>query len=277
MRRFVALRMSAGQGFPLSMVDARGRALTLAAAPKRVISLVPSLTELLADLGLDDAVVGVTRYCIHPTGWNTRKGVVGGTKDVKPNRVAALTPDLVVANLEENTKAGVEALDSLCPVYVTDVATVEQALSTITAVGALVGKPNESELLCQRIRDGFGSLHSCSPPKSAAYLIWRRPYMTIGSDTFIHDVMSRAGLANVFHHHRRYPQVTEEDLARACPEVVLLSSEPYPFKEKHREEMQRVVPQAKVVLVDGTFFSWYGSRMQNAPSYLAQLLQQLNA
>ncbi len=262
--------------FPLSATDARGRTLTLDAAPRRIVSLVPSQTELLADLGLDAEVVGLTRFCVHPAGWKEAKQIVGGTKNVNVDRIAALAPDLVLANLEENTREQVEALDPMAPVFVTDVATVDDALAMIRTVGALVGRSARAEALAEEIEQGFAALDD-QPPLRVCYLIWRDPWMTVGGDTFIHDVLRRASLANVFGERTRYPEVTAEEIAAAEPDVLLLSSEPFPFGERHIAELAQAVPGVPVRLVDGELFSWYGSRMRRMPPYVAGLRNTLGA
>ena len=256
--------------FPLSATDARGRTLALAAPPRRIVSLVPSQTELLADLGLDAEVVGLTRFCVHPAGWKAAKQIVGGTKNVNVERVAALAPDLVLANLEENVREQVEALDAVAPVFVTDVATVDDALAMILTVGWLIGQSERAEALAEEIGQGFAAL-AAGPPLRVCYLIWRDPWMTVGGDTFIHDVLRRASLANVFGEQMRYPEVTAEEIAAAEPDVILLSSEPFPFGEAHIAEIERTLPGVPVRLVDGELFSWYGSRMRLMPPYVAGL------
>ena len=254
--------------FPLTASDARGRRLTLDATPRRIVSLVPSQTELLADLGLDAEVVGLTRFCVHPMGWKEQKHIVGGTKNVNDERVAALTPDLVLANLEENVRDQIEALDTVAPVFVTDVATVEDALAMIRTVGHLVGRSVRAEALAEEIEQGFGTLQA-QPPLRVCYLIWREPWMTVGGDTFIHDVLRRASLVNVFGERTRYPELTAEEIIEAEPDVILLSSEPFPFSEQHIAELDHAVPGVPVRLVDGELFSWYGSRMRLMPPYVA--------
>jgi ABC-type Fe3+-hydroxamate transport system substrate-binding protein len=236
----------------------------------RIVSLVPSQTELLADLGLDEEVVGLTRFCVRPSGWKGRKTIVGGTKNLLTERIAALRPTLILANREENVREQVEPLAALAPVHVTDVATVAEALAMIREVGALVGRRREAGALAEEIEARFAGLGPC-PPRRAVYLIWREPYMTVGGDTFISDVMARAGLENVFADHARYPEVSPEEIAAARPDVLLLSSEPYPFREEHAEEIGRALPGLDVRLVDGEVFSWYGSRMRHAPAALAAL------
>lgn len=260
--------------FPLTRIDARGRSLRCVRPPRRIVSLVPSQTELLADLGLDDEVVGLTRFCVHPAGWKSGKAIVGGTKQVDLDRVQALEPDLVLANREENTREMVEALDAIASVYVTDVASLAEACEMIRAVGQLVGREAAGQTLARDVAAAFADLPE-HEPVTAAYLIWRAPYMTVGGDTFIHDVMTHVGLANVFADRRRYPEVTARELAVAEPDVVLLASEPYPFTDEHAAEVRAAVGGALVRLVDGEAFSWYGSRLLHAAPYLRQLCEDL--
>ena len=246
-----------------------GRELRLEAPPRRIVSLVPSLTELLSDFGLDDEVVGVTTFCVRPEGWRDSKTRVGGTKSVRIDTLRGLRPDLVVANKEENTPEDVAALSGIAPVYVTDISTVEQALEAIETLGRLVDREDRARALAAEVRAGFDGL-GASPPIRTAYLIWRDPYMTVGGDTFISDVMKHGHWLNVFADRERYPAVTLDELRQAQPEVVLLSSEPFPFKEKHRAEVQRAIPDARVLLACGEAFSWYGSRLRETPSVLAE-------
>ena len=237
---------------------------------RRVVSLVPSLTELLAALGLDDEVVGLTRFCTRPDGWRDRKARVGGTKNVRVERVRALAPDLVVANREENEREAVEAIAAFAPVLVTDIATRADALAAVREIGAAVGRTAEADALAREVESAFAALPPFAPLR-AAYLIWRDPWMTVGGDTFIHDVMAAAGLVNVFGDRTRYPAVTADEIAAARPDVLLLSSEPYPFDARHVAEASALAPGARVALADGEAFSWYGARMREAPAVLAAL------
>ncbi len=248
------------------------------ARPRRIVSLVPSLTEALADLGLDDETVGVTRFCVHPAGWKARKTIVGGTKNVDVARVLGLRPDLVVANREENERAPVEALAAAgVPVYVSDIATVDDTLAALRDLGRITGREAQAARLADDIAARFAALAPPAAPVRAVYLIWRDPWMTVGADTIIHDVMARGGLENAFGDRTRYPAVTADEIAAARPAVVLLSSEPFPFAQKHVAEVQAVVPGAHVALVDGEAFSWYGPRLGDAPEAIAGVLRQIGA
>ena len=250
--------------------------LQLPKKPQRIISLVPSQTELLFDLGLDDEVAGITKFCIHPEAWFRSKKRIGGTKNINVQEIIALQPDLILANREENVKEQVDELAKYFPVYVSDVSNYEEALEMIAAVGSLTHTTEKATNLISQIKTAFVRLAAQDYPKlRTAYLIWKDPYMTIGSDTFIHDLMEKSGLINIYADEKRYPQLTASALSAKKPELVLLSSEPYPFKQKHIEELQAYLPEAKIILADGEMFSWYGSRMLKAPAYLQKMREEI--
>lgn len=244
-----------------------GRTITLAATPKRIVSLVPSQTELLHYLGLSTQVVGITRFCIHPAEWFKGKKRVGGTKDFDIARIHALQPDLIIANKEENVPDKIAELAQHYPVWISDISTLTDAYSMIQQVGTMVGKPNKATQLVEQLQTQFAQV---SPKKiKVAYLIWRNPYMAAGGDTFINDILSNiCGFSNIFASQLRYPSITLQQLVDASPDFVLLSSEPYPFKEKHIAEINAALPNTLVKLVDGELFSWYGSRLLHTAHYL---------
>lgn len=246
-----------------------------ATAPTRIISLVPSITELLASLELDECVCGITKFCVHPPHWRSRKTIVGGTKNIHYSRIAALSPQLIIANKEENAQEQVEALAQEFPVWLTDAASMAGALQMIRDIGLLTHRPRQAQAITDVIQHAFRALNPVVPPRKCCYLIWQDPLMTVGHDTFISDMLQRVGLQNVFAHLSRYPVVSPNMIADARPDIILLSSEPYPFAQKHLAAYQTLFPQAQVMLADGEMFSWYGSRMQFAPAYFQKLLQNL--
>lgn len=257
--------------------DQLGRKIELSSPPKRIVSLVPSQTELLYDLGLRDEVVGITKFCIHPDEWFRSKTRVGGTKKLNLNIIKQLQPDLIIGNKEENEKSQIEQLMQEYPVWMSDIYTLRDALDMITRIGALVRKQQESQLIKLQIEAAFKALATTTPRianyklPTVAYFIWKDPWMAAGSGTFIHDMLERCGFQNIFRNSKRYPEVSLEQIKEANPEVILLSSEPYPFKEKHIQELQSVCPAAKIKLVDGELFSWYGSRLLKSPDYFREL------
>lgn len=251
--------------------DMMGRTVTIAYPPKRIVSLVPSQTELLYDLGMNDSVVGITKFCVHPEAWFRTKTRIGGTKQVHIDKVLALQPDLVIANKEENKQEQIEQLAQRVPVWISDIQTLEDALVMIDCIGELTGTDAKANSMVADIANGFSLLQKANEPKRVAYFIWRNPWMCAGGDTFISHMIEAAGWQNVFADTPRYPEVNLETLTQQHPQLVLLSSEPYPFKEQHIAELQAVVPNAKIVLVDGELFSWYGSRLLQSIPYIAQL------
>ena len=244
--------------------------------PQRIISLVPSQTELLFDLGLASEVIGVTKFCIHPTDKVRGRASVGGTKTLRIDRIHALQPDLIIANKEENTREQIEELQQQYPVHVTDITTLPDALTMIRTVGQLVGKAPQADDMAKQIASALSALlPRSSPQRTVAYFIWRKPYMVAATDTFIDAMLSVAGFRNAFAGQTRYPEVSPDDLRKSSPDLIFLSSEPYPFTEKHTAELQAICPTAQVLVVDGEVFSWYGSRLLRAADYLKNLQHEI--
>lgn len=253
-------------------IDQLGRKVELASLPQRIVSLVPSQTELLFDLGLGERVVGITKFCVHPKEWFRTKTRVGGTKKLEFETIGKLNPDLIIANKEENNREDIQRLENDFPVWVSDVNDLDSASEMIYCIGEITGS-NALELLCE-IDLRFGYLQAISPSKRILYLIWKDPYMAAGSDTFIQDMLQRCGFENVVG-EARYPQCSVDEIVRLNPDLVLLSSEPYPFKEKHIQELKELLPNAIIKLVDGELFSWYGSRLRLTPPYFADLIESI--
>ncbi|MBL7745938.1 MAG: ABC transporter substrate-binding protein [Chitinophagaceae bacterium] len=261
--------------------DQTGRIISLPETPKRIVSLVPSQTELLFDLGLTHEVVGITKFCIHPAEWFRTKTRVGGTKQIKTALIQQLQPDLIIANKEENVKEQVEELsegangEKQIPVWVSDVNNLPDAYEMIEQLGSITGKEKKAGEIVSHIKENFSRLPSIDSGLRTAYLIWQDPYMTIAGDTFIHSMLQAAGLINIYATKTRYPEITIAELQAANCQLLLLSSEPYPFKQKHIEELQARLPATMILLADGEMFSWYGSRLLQAPGYFEKLFKQM--
>ncbi|MEO7924292.1 MAG: helical backbone metal receptor [Chitinophagaceae bacterium] len=251
--------------------DKTANSITLATTPKRIISLVPSQTELLFDLGLDEEVVGITKFCVHPEQWFTNKIRVGGTKQLKMDIIRQLEPDLIIANKEENVKEQIEELQQHFPVWVSDVNDLGSAYEMIDKIGYLTGTSSRAIEIITGIKKGFSELQTINDKPQTIYLIWQDPYMTVGGDTFIHTMLDAAGLDNLYAGKTRYPEIEPVELLAMKPGLLLLSSEPYPFKQKHVDELQQLLPHTRIMLVDGELFSWYGSRLQYSPAYFSRL------
>jgi ABC-type Fe3+-hydroxamate transport system substrate-binding protein len=245
----------------------------------RIVSLVPSITELLFDLGLEQEVIGITKFCVHPQSWHAGKTRIGGTKSIDLEKIRLLRPDLVIANKEENSKEQVEALAGDTRVWVTDIASLGDALEMIRALGSMTGRMERAEELANRIGNAFSELRVFRPPvpPRVAYLIWQNPYMTAGGDSFINDILSHCGFVNIFENEARYPVISLGQVSELDCSLLFLSSEPYPFASKHQQEIQAQLPHVRIFLVDGEMFSWYGSRMLPAADYFKDLLKRLAA
>ncbi|MDX1642278.1 MAG: helical backbone metal receptor [Balneolaceae bacterium] len=228
-----------------------------------IASLVPSLTELLFDLGLGENVTGRTRFCIHPKETIESVPIVGGTKNPRLDKIREIKPDLIIANKEENRKEDIEELKQDFEVYVSEISTINEALFTIHDIGWKCGVEEKAKALIQEIQEKMEGVPD-EKPMTAAYMIWRDPWMSVGGDTYIHSVMEHWKLKNIYADKTRYPTTSLETLSSKKPDVILLSSEPYPFKEKHIKEVGDVCKGTSIILVNGEWFSWYGSRMVKA-------------
>ncbi len=259
----------------MTFTDQMGREVTLSNLPQRIVSLVPSQTELLFDLGLGDRIVGVTKFCIHPKAQVKSKTIVGGTKNFKFDIIDQLQADLIIGNKEENYKEGVEQLQATYPVWMSDIYTLDDSLEMMQQLGTLTGTEAKAADLIQTIKIGFENLQPATPTIKTAYFIWRSPYMAVGGNNFIDSILQQCGFENVFSNLDRYPEISPEQLQQADPKLILLSSEPYPFKEKHIAEFQELCPQATIKVVDGEMFSWYGSRLAKVPAYLQGVIDEI--
>lgn len=262
----------------MKITDQLNNSFSLDDTPKRIISLVPSQTELLFDLGLDDEVIGITEYCVHPKHWQENKIKIGGTKKLNLEKIKHLKPDLIIGNKEENEKEQILELMKHFPVWMSDIKTLKEAINMIALIGQITEKEKKALQIQNNIREQFSHFKLSSSgidhPSSVLYLIWRKPFICAGPDTFIDHMLQICGLHNIAV-GTRYPEMSAEQIRQANPSLIFLSSEPFPFKHKHTAELQALCPQANVILVDGEMFSWYGSRLLYAPAYFERLLQNL--
>jgi len=258
-----------------NLMDSFGRNISLPTRPQNIISLVPSQSELLYDLGLDEEVRGITKFCVHPSHWKSVKEIIGGTRKINLQKIRRIAPDLILGNKEENVKEQIELLARDYPTWISDVKSLHDAILTIHSIGQLTGKTHRADSIANKIAQKFSSLTRPEDRVPSAYLIWRRPYMVAGSGTFINNMMTYCGLRNVFEEKSRYPEITLEQLKSSSCKVVLLSSEPFPFTNKHRIELESHLNKIRIILVDGEMFSWYGSRLLHAADYLHSLRLQI--
>jgi ABC-type Fe3+-hydroxamate transport system substrate-binding protein len=259
----------------IQSTDQLGNILQILFPPKRIVSLVPPQTEFLFHIGLDEEIVGVTRFCIHPADKVAGKTKIGGTKKFDSEKIKSLQPDLIIGNKEENYEEGIAELSKHFPVWMSDIFTLSDTYAMMHELGRITGKQPAAEALVTTLQNQFSALENSiikwNGEKTCAYFIWRKPYMVAAKNTFIDHMLEVFGFKNVFAIQKRYPEINPEVLKELNPDYIFLSSEPYSFSEKHFEEFQAFAPNAKVVLVDGEIFSWYGSRLKLAPAYYLKL------
>ncbi len=265
----------------LIVTDQTGRKVELKREPKRIVSVVPSQTELLCDLGLEKELVGITKFCVHPPHLRDSKEIVGGTKKLRLAKISDLQPDLIIANKEENTRRDIEELMKSFPVYVSDIASPDDCLEFTNSIGEITGKTAEAEMLMERLKFSYSEIKNLSAgrsPKKVLYLIWKDPYMAAGTDTYISEMLNLCGLENVLEswgdQGLRYPAITEREIIGLNPELILFSSEPYPFTENHIIKLasETGIPGK---YVDGEIFSWYGSRILHCLNEITEFIQEI--
>ncbi|WP_040285807.1 ABC transporter substrate-binding protein [Sporosarcina koreensis] len=257
-----------------TVTDALGRTVTYTYPPKRIVSLCPAVTDTLFALGLADETAGRTRFCIHPSPDVLDVPAVAGTKDLKLDRILELQPDLIIAEKEENTKEMVETLEPHVPVYVAEVQSIEDAYRMMIDIGDITGRLPEGRQLAEKAKAGFQALEG-TVSGDVLYVIWKKPYMAAGRTTYIQSVLEHLGFTNAAARFLgRYPALEPKDIQDLDPSVVLLASEPYPFKQKHIKEFQEILPHSLILPVDGEMF-WYGPRMLEAVHYFSSLLSDM--
>ncbi|OCB78397.1 ABC transporter substrate-binding protein [Flavobacterium crassostreae] len=259
--------------------DQLGTVHTFKTTPQRIVSLVPSQTELLCDLGLEAKIVGITSFCVHPHHLKTTKKRVGGTKKVHLDKIKALQPDIIICNKEENTLEMVQQLGTICPVWVTNILTIEDNFRMILDFGKIFNSRTEAQKWHDKLvfaLSNFKDFIKDVPVQKTAYFIWKNPYMVAGTHTYINELLQLNHFENWYQTKERYPEIIlEQMVVDGAPDYIFLSSEPYPFKKNAAYEMRQHIPKAKIVLVDGEMFSWYGSRLLKALDYFRILHQNL--
>lgn len=256
------------------LTDHLGREVKVTSSPNRIVSICPAITETLFALGLEDEIIGRTKYCIFPKKKVEKVEIVGGTKEVNEEKIRELQPDLILAEKEENTKEIVQALEKIAPVFVLEVQSIKDAYRFIRTLGALTNREQKAEELIGSCKFSFPVVPA-NEKKKAAYVIWRKPYMVVGGTTYINDVLHTLGFHNPFEKvGSRYPAVSKEEFAKANLDVLFLASEPFPFQEKHVAEFQSFLPNTKIILVDGEMF-WYGAKMVTARPYFKELIENI--
>lgn len=252
----------------LKLKDQIGTELIFEKTPQRIISLVPSITELLIELGAADSIIGRTKFCIYPQEKIKSIQKVGGTKNPQIDKIIELKPDLIIANKEENLKEHIALLSQNTNCYVSEIKSVDEALRMINDLGLILNKEQQALDINNKINEARQALKTKNQTRSVLYLIWNNPYMSVGHDTYINSFLNEIGYKNILPENTfRYPTIDLESIKELSPQKLLLSDEPFPFKEKHRQELQTLLPNIEVELINGSYCSWYGSRILAALNY----------
>ncbi|WP_217585771.1 helical backbone metal receptor [Lentibacillus saliphilus] len=259
-----------------SIVDHLNRPIQYTYPPQRIVSLCPAITETMFHIGLGDSIVGRTRFCKYPEEDDVKHVTnIGGTKDIKLERIKSLQPDLIIAEKEENTKEIVDTLAAHFPVFVFEIQTVNDAYRMIQDLGMITNHQTAADQLVQTIKAEFRSLPQTNGYR-VAYMIWQDPYMVVGKETYIQSMLNNMGFVNPFTTlHSRYPIVTEQDLKSAALDYVFLATEPFPFRDQHLDAFRRILPNVTPIIVDGEML-WYGAKMLQAVQYFKKHLRTLN-
>ena len=258
----------------MKFIDQMNNTILLSDTPKRIVSLVPSITELLVDLGLENNLIGITKFCVEPSYLKSKIQIIGGTKNLNIDKIQKLAPDFIIANKEENIESDILELKKFTIVWVSDVKTIDDNFDLINQLGYIFDKKKESVNIINSTKSIFNKvLNFNNKNKKVLYLIWNNPYMSIGRDTFIHNILTQFGFENSIQNDR-YPIVELENFKDI--DIVFLSTEPYPFSEKDIFEIQNQLPKSQIKIVDGTYFSWYGSRISKSSDYFEQLITNLD-
>ena len=242
----------------LTDCDQMGREVTFSFPPKRIVSLVPSQTEFLIDIGAP--VVGRTKFCIHPKEVVQEIPIIGGTKNFRFDEIEKLNPDLIIGNKEENYKEGILRLEKDFPVWMSDIFTLTDSAKMMRDVGRICGLEDAADQVVNECRQSLEKVRN-SKSGTVIYLIWQKPWMAAGKNTFIDHLLDHLGYTNLIR-DERYPELTDEQILELNPDYILFSSEPFPFKADHIQSAQKIFRNSNCQLVDGELHSWYGSRLR---------------
>tara|TARA_R110001583_G_scaffold12326_1_gene54819 strand:- start:4343 stop:5149 length:807 start_codon:yes stop_codon:yes gene_type:complete len=261
--------------------DQIGREIILKNTPKRIVSLVPSQTELLCDLALENELVGITKFCVHPFHLKSTKTIVGGTKKVDFEKIKALKPDFILCNKEENSYDFLPELEKIAPTYFSNVITIQDTIDLILSLGSIFNRRTESDNLAHKIEfklADFNQFIKEKPIKKVAYFIWAKPWMVAGNDTYINEMLQLNKFENIYENMSRYPKIEINKIRHeGDPDIVILSSEPFPFKDEHAMEIGTYTNRSITVFGDGEMFSWFGSRILLAFDYFKELHNKLES
>ena len=253
------------------LTDDIKRTVNFLSPPATIVSLCPSVTETLCDLGLSEKIIGITDYCIHPKDIVKNINKVGGTKTVSITKVKTLKPEIIFAVKEENSKKTIKILSEIFPCYVFDINSFSDALKMINTLGEIFSKTKNATSLSENIVKAFSKIQVTKQHVDYLYFVWKNPWMVAGNNTYIESLLSKFYLKNIIN-KSKYPKIELKNIS-SDPQIIFLPSEPYKFSKTDKMELQKVFPKSKILLVNGEMFSWYGSRMVKAAVYIEKLLK----
>lgn len=253
-----------------TIIDQTGNEIRVADEIESLVSLVPSLTELLFFFKMDEKIKGVTDFCVHPVDKVALKTKVGGPLNFDIDKIESLRPDIVFASKGENSKGLVNKLMEKVPVFICDINSLEDAFKAIEKIGFICNQTDLAQNLTQNLSISFDKLKEPTGI-SVIYLVWEKPFIVAGNNTIVHDILTKTGIKNAFGGIKGYQKITNKQLTEAQADIVLLPSEPFQFGQHHIEQYKQLLPHCKVLLVDGQYFCWYGNRLLLAVNYLKNL------
>ena len=255
--------------------DCLGKEMSIPKNITKIVSLVPSISELIYDLNIEKKLIGVTKFCIHPKYFQIEKTVVGGVQEFDIEKIKELKPDVVFASKDENFEEEILELQKFVPVYVTDVKSVDEAKQMIVNFGELLSCRNDASKIIMKIDMQLNDLAKVTDDllyRSGAYFVWNEPWVAAGKDTFVNSMLKLVKINNVFEDLKeRYPMVTGANIHLGNPDIVMLPSEPYKFEDQQAFEISSHTHDAATYFVDGEAFAWYGSRLIKSLDYLKLL------
>ncbi|MBI9038391.1 MAG: ABC transporter substrate-binding protein [Bacteroidales bacterium] len=261
----------------MQFFDGLGRTICLDKIPKRIVSLCPSITETLCELGLADKIIACTDYCVHPIDVVKNFNKIGGPKNFSEEKILNLKPDIIFAVKEENETCKINRISKKVPTYVFDINSIQEGIEMIKTLGNIFEIQNISDCFIEKMQEGYKNLTKVNSNIKCLYLVWKQPYIAVGGDSFIDSVLYQINIKNCLRNSKKkYPKIKLKLLENQF-DLLILPSEPYSFSENDIDGFEKIFPEKEIIKVDGEMFSWYGTHQLKAISYLQKLVINLNS
>ena len=260
----------------MQFFDDLGKTIFINKIPKRIVSLCPSITETLCELGLSDKIIACTDYCIHPIDKVKNINKIGGPKNFSEEKILKLSPDIIFAVKEENDANKIINISKKITTYVFDINSIKEGIELIKALGNIFEIQNIANVFIEKILEGYKNLPKVNSNIQCLYLVWKNPYIAVGSGSFIDSVLNKLNLRNCLRNsEKKYPKINLNNFENNF-DLIILPSEPYRFSNKDIEELENVFPEKVIIKVDGEMFSWYGTHQLKSISYFDKFVEKLN-